>query len=193
MKTIKRNLLVAVVFMLGTLVNYANVDENFKSTKLIKVVFENVQKNHDLVVKNSEGVVLHKENISKDGYLVKFFDFSYLNDGEYTVEVNKDYEILIKSFKVENSKVVVSKNVEKTIFKPVIKTIDNHIQISRINFDKSALNISIYYKNNIIVEEVVKSDDKLVNKLYKLDDTIKGNYRVIVSNNNKSYTKEFTL
>ena len=192
MKAIKRNLLVAVV-LLGTLVNYANVDENFKNTKLIKVVFENVQKNHDLVVKNSEGVVLHKENISKDGYLVKFFDFSYLNDGEYTVEVNKDYEILIKSFKVENSKVVVSKNVEKTIFKPVIKTIDNHIQISRINFDKSALNISIYYKNNIIVEEVVKSDDKLVNKLYKLDDTIKGNYRVIVSNNNKSYTKEFTL
>ena len=79
MSLVKKSLSVVVVFMLGTLISYANVKVISKNTKAVKVVFENVQKNHPLTIIDAEGVVLHKENVSNNGHLVKFFDFSSLN------------------------------------------------------------------------------------------------------------------
>jgi len=191
MKTTGRKLLVAVVFMLGTLSNYANVGGISKSTKLVKVIFENVEKNHNLIVKDSQGIILHKENISKDGHLEKIFDFSSLKDGAYEIVVDKDFEILVKTFEVKGNQILFKNSTEKTIFKPVIKNKEDKVLISRINFDRSPLAVSIYYNNQVILEEVLKSEKSVINKAYKLDKNLKGTYKVIVSNKEKSSTKEF--
>jgi len=193
MKTIKINLLVAVVFMLGTLSNYANVEIALKNTKAVKVVFENVEKNHSLTITDKEGVILHRENISKNGHLEKLFDLSSLKDGQYKIEVDKNFEVLIKNFTIKNKAVILDENTGKIVFKPIIKNKDNNVLISRINFDKKPLHISIYYKDMLILEETIKSDKTLLNKVYQLDETKKGNYTIIVTGNSKSTVEEFSL
>jgi len=193
MKKIKRNLLVAVVLMLGTFTNYANVEGISNKIKAVKVIFENVEKGHELTVKNHAGIVIYNEDINQNGELIKFFDFSHLNNGVYTIEVEKEYEILIKEFEVKNTLVSFHKEAEKTLFRPVILTKKDRIFISRINFDKSPLNVAIYYNDEIIVEETISSEDKVLEKCYHLDLTVKGNYRAIVSNTITNSIKEFTF
>ena len=194
MKTFKKRVLV-VVFMLGTLFNYANNDKDFNTkvdAKKVKIVFNNVKKGHLLIIKDKNGVQLHSELISKYGKLIKTFDFSSLNNGKYTVELNKDFEIVTNTIEVINNKVIFNKNSEKTIFKPVIRTKENLLLISKIAFDKEPMKIVVFFNNNEIYKETAESTSVL-NRVYKFDKEIKGDYKVIVYNNNKSYVKNFKI
>ena len=194
MKTIKRKILV-VVFMLVTLFNYANNKNDFNETvnaDKVKVVFENVKKGQQLIIKDENGLQLHSETISEQGELTKFFDFSPLNDGLYTIELNKEFVVVIKSVEIKGKKAIFIKDAEKVIFKPVIRNIENLVLISKINFDKKPVKIALYFNGEVIFSETVK-DENLLNRAYRLENEIKGDYKVIVSSNDKSYTNEFKI
>ena len=64
--------------------------------------------------------------------------------------------------------------------------------ISKIAFDKNPLKISLYFNNEIIYSETVKGDS-ILNRVYRLDEEKKGNYRVIIHNNGRSYSNEFNF
>ena len=194
MKTNKKLVLV-VVFMLGTLFNYANNDKDFNTkvdAKKVKIVFKNVKKGNLLIIKDKNGVQLHSELISKYGKLIKTFDFSTLNNGKYTVELNKDFEILINTIEVLSNKVIFNKSSEKKIFKPVIRTKENVLMISKISFDEKPTRIVLFYNNKEVYKEIINSNT-ILNRAYKLSKEIKGDYKVIVYNNNKSYIKNFKI
>ncbi|MHB0756537.1 hypothetical protein [Polaribacter sp. M15] len=193
MKTLKKRLLV-VVIMLGTLINYAN-DKNVNvelNAKKTKVVFRGVKKGQQLTIKDENGIVLHLENVDNTGNLIKFFDFSKLQDGNYTLELDKDFQIIIKTLQVKEGKVIFNENAKKVIFKPVIRNKENRLMISRIAFDTKPLEVALYYNDEIIYSEVVKGDN-IVNRIYKLDENLKGDYTVIVRNNGRNYIDEFKI
>jgi hypothetical protein len=180
--------------MLGTLVNYAN-DEKVNSVfnaKKTKVVFKEVKKGQQLTVKDSNGVILHLETINKEGRLVKIFDFSKLNDGDYTLELEKDFQIIIKSLIVNDDKVILNENAKQIIFKPVIRNIDNRVMISKIAFNEKQLEVLLYYNDKKIYAEVIKGD-AIINRVYRLDENIKGNYTVVVKNSDRSYVNTFEI
>ncbi len=204
MKTFSKRVLVVVVFMLGTLFNYASdvVSEDIIGTKKVKVVFENVEKGQLLTVKDYRGHVLHEEYISVKGNLVKVFDFSHLKEGYYKIEVDKKSEILIKPFQLKLNKVTfkedikkeVKKPVKKKFFKPVVKiNEENVIMVSRINFDKKPIRVSIYYKGDVILHEKVRSEEAVNSKTYKLNEEQKGDYKVVVQNNGESFVSKFSI
>ena len=191
MKTIKRKLLV-VVLMLGTLVNYANNTElnNVLDAKKVKVVFKGAKKGNQLKIKDDSGVILHVEDISKKGNFIKFFDFSNLKDGDYTLELVKDFEVIIKSINLDGKKVVFDEETSEKIFKPVIRNEKNRLMISQIAFDKKPLEVKIYYNNEIIYSETVKGNS-IINRIYRLDEVMTGDYKVVLRNNGRNYSKEF--
>jgi hypothetical protein len=192
MKTIKSRILV-VVFMLVTLFNYANNENDFNKTvnaNKVKIVFSDVEKGQLLTVNDENGVQLHTETVSKTGELIKFFDLSSLNNGLYTVELNKEFVIVIKSLAVKNNKVSFIEDSDKIIFKPLVRNEENLVLISRVGFDKNTTKIAIYYKGEVILSETIK-DEVMLKRAYRLDKKIKGDYKVIVSSNDKSYTNEF--
>ncbi len=191
MKTIKRKLLV-VVLMLGTFVNYANNTElsNVLNAEKVKVVFKGAKKGHQLKIKDDNGIILHLEDVSKRGNFTKFFDFSNLKNGNYTLELEKDFEVIIKSISVDGKKVLFDGEIKEKIFKPVIRTEKNRLMISQIAFDKKPLEVKIYYKNEIIYSETVKGDT-IINRIYRLDEEITGDYKVVLRNNGRNYIKEF--
>ncbi|SDS45834.1 hypothetical protein SAMN05216503_3122 [Polaribacter sp. KT25b] len=194
MKTIKRKVLV-VVFMLGTLLNYANNENDFNkivNVTKVKVVFENVKKGQQLTVNDQNGIQLHSETISTEGSLIKFFDLSPLNNGLYTIELHKEFEVIIKSLEVIDKKVVFIKESEEKIFKPVIRNEENLVLISKINFNKEPLKITLYFNGKLIYSEVIKNEEYL-KRAYRLDNEIKGDYTVIVYYNDYNYTKDFKI
>jgi hypothetical protein len=194
MKTIKRKLVV-VVFMLGTVFNYANNTKEVSrliETTNVKVEFKDVKKGHTLTIKDKQGNILHSENATKKGNLTKVFDLSSLKDGMYSIELHKDFRILVKPFKVASHQVIFEKNLEKVIFKPIIRAKEDLIFISKKALDKEAVKIIIYYNDNPIHTEVI-TNALQVNRIYKLDPKEKGTYRAVVYSNKKSYTKNFTL
>jgi hypothetical protein len=191
MKTIKRKILV-VVFMMAAFINYAN-NSDFKNAidaKKVTVVFNDVKKGHQLSMKDDHGVVLHSEKVSKQGDLVKTFNFSELENGNYTLELDKDFQIVIKFLEVKNKTVIFNENANKIIFKPFIRIEENKVMISRITFDEKPLEIDIYYDNEIIYSETATSNT-ILNRVYRLDEAIKGNYEVVVRNNERVYRNEF--
>lgn len=191
MKIIKKEILI-VILMLTTFINYAN-NSDFKKgidARKVTVVFNNAKKGHQLSMKDDQGVVLHSEKVSEQGSLVKTFDFSELENGNYTLELDKDFEIVIKFLEVKNKTIVFNEDANKVIFKPFIRTEENLVLISSTSFDKKPFKIDIYYNNEIIHSETATSNI-ILNRVYRLDEKIKGNYTVIVRNNERVYRNEF--
>ena len=194
MKTIKRRVLV-VVFMLGTLFNYANNEKEFNKTidaKKVKVVFKDVKKGQLLSVKDKNGLQLHSETVSSQGELIKFFDLSTLNNGVYTIELNKEFKIVIKSLLIKDNNVSFIKDSEKIIFKPVIRNKENLVLISKVNFDKKPVKITLFYNDEVIYSETLK-DELMLKRVYRLDKELRGNYTVIVYCDDESYSNEFKI
>ncbi|MDD7915650.1 hypothetical protein [Polaribacter ponticola] len=194
MKTTKKLVLV-VTLMFGTLISYANNANDFNTilnAKKVRIGFKNVKKGHLLTVKDDNNVQLHSEIISQKGDLNKIFDFSSLNDGKYTVELSKDFEIVIKTFNVKNNRVLFNNNSKSVIYKPLIRNDENILMISKIDFNKKPLKIVVYYNNEVIYKETIE-DNTVLNRVYKLNQDIKGEYSAVVYTNNRSYVKNFKI
>ncbi len=194
MKTIKKRLVV-VLFLLGTIFNYANDKESnmeLMDAKKVRILFKNVTQGNFLIIKDTNDAELYTENIESSGDFSKVFDISAFVDGNYVVELHRDYKIVVKPFEVKLGKVVFHKTEEETIFKPIVRNENNLLLISKLSFDEEPLEIKIYYKDMLIHREVVKSD-AIINKVYKLDTQKKGDYTVSLYNNDRNYLKEFKI
>jgi len=195
MKTRQTKALIVIVFMLGSFINYANNELDFNKTinaKKVKVAFKNVKKGHQLTLKNEKGIKLHSEIVSRTGLLTKIFDLSSLSDGVYTIELNKDYEIIVKTIEVKNNIVISNEASKKVILKPVFRNKENILMISKINFHKKPMKIALYFDNEIIYSENLESEE-IFNRIYKLDKEIKGEYSVVLNINSRSYSHKFKL
>ena len=193
MKTTIKKYLVVIVMMLVTSINYANKNTAVKIVdgKKVRIEFESVKKGHTLSVKDKNGTVIYSQEIENSGTYSKVLDLSKLEKGNYTTELEKDFEIIIKPFTVLDGQ--VSFDEEKTIFKPVIRAENNLVLISKLAFDNQPLKIAIYYNDEVIFSETVKDEKNLLKRVYKLSKEEKGDYKVIINSNNRSYIKDFNI
>ncbi|QXP71350.1 hypothetical protein H0I29_04505 [Polaribacter sp. R2A056_3_33] len=194
MKTIIKTILV-VTLMFGTLISYAN--DNTKSTnsvavKKVKVEFKDVKKGNALTIKNEYGITIYKQVLQSSGNFTKNFDLTNLEDGLYTTELEKDFEIIIKKLEIKDGFVTFYKKEKEVIFKPVIRTEGDLILISKIEFDNQPLNVTLYYNNDIIFSDKVEGE-KILNRVYKLSETEEGAYKVVINSDDRIYIKDFTL
>ena len=190
---IKKIILVALMF--GTLITNANEKDNTnykEAKKTVKVEFNNVKKGQTLTIKNSNGLTVYNNEIQNSGDYSKTFDFSALENGIYSAELNKDFEIVIKQFNVENGLVTFLNNKDEKIFKPIIRTEGELLLISKINFNNEPLKVTLYYNDEAVLSETI-SGDKLLQRVYKLSEKEVGAYKVVVSSDERTYTKDFTI
>ncbi|WP_208890443.1 hypothetical protein [Polaribacter sejongensis] len=187
----KKIILVALMF--GTLISYANENINTEDAKkTVKVEFNNVKKGQTLTIKNSNGLTVYNNEIQNSGDYSKTFDFSALENGIYSAELNKDFEIVIKQFYVENGLVTFLNNKDEKIFKPIIRTEGELLLVSKINFNNEPLKVTLYYNDEAVLSETL-SGDKILKRVYKLSQKETGIYKVIVSSDERTYSKEFNI
>ena len=180
--------------MFGTLIGYATEGKNtidLKAKKTVKVEFNNVKKGQTLTIKDNTGLVVYNNKIKSTGDYSKTFDFSALNEGTYSAELNKDFEIIVKHFYVKNG-LVTFLNDNKKVFKPVVRNEGNLVYLSKLAFNKQPLNVVIYYNNQTILSEKIEGEE-LLKRVYKLSEYKAGDYKVVINSDNRTYVKDFTI
>ena len=193
MKTIINKYLVTFTILVS-LANYAT--ENNISTpidgKKVKVEFIAVRKGQVLSIKNANSVIMYSDVIEMAGNYARTFDLTGLENGKYKIELEKNFETIIKPFLVKNRLVTFLPEENKTIFKPVIRIEDNLLLISKISLENQPVKITLYYKGDVIYTENTR-DGKILNRVFRLLKNKKGNYTVAISANEKKYSKRFKI
>lgn len=179
-KVITKNILAALVFgMLSSSVvgnNFGNINRE------IPLIF----------IKNTTGKIIYEKLGNIHSSNIEDIDFSYLKNGYYTLEIDKDFQIEIKPFTIISGKAIFHHEAKKTVFKPVIRFTKNKILISKLNFEAYSMKVDIYYEDELILSDDIEGEN-LIEKIYSLQKEKKGSYKVITTVNDRKYTKEFSL
>jgi len=196
-KAIKKHLLFVAVLV--SMVSYAgnvsplNEDENIKKTILN---LENVKKGQSLLIKDSNQVILYKEQITESGNYKKGFDLTELPNGNYYFELDKDVEIEIIPFSVHFNFVSFNKAKKEQIFKPYVSAKNNTVFVSTISLEAEPVELSIYYENDGVMELIYdQTITNLINiqKAYVLDNSEKGRYLFLIKTQNRTFKNFITL
>ncbi|MFK7833268.1 MAG: hypothetical protein AB8B52_08330 [Winogradskyella sp.] len=185
MKTILKNILVLAV-MLGTYTSYA-------TTTVEKIpTVSKVSKGDYISVSDALGKVVYSGYANYNGNLKNLYDFSQLKNGVYTVEINKDFEIKINAVAVKNNQVTFIEDANQTIYKPVFRSKNARVIISKLALDTTEMVVELYYEGESIHTETVKGNDVL-NRVYKLDTSLKGEYQAVITTNNRVFVENFRI
>ena len=185
MKNLFKNILVLAV-MLGTYTSYAN------ETLEVATTFKHVKKGQQIAVSDASGDLIYSGTINYNGNLTTLFDFTQLKDGKYTVEITKDFVIEIYSIEVKDNLVSYSNSSDVKIYKPVFRTKADMVIISKLALTSSQMTVELYYENELIHTEIVKGNEVL-NRVYKLDRTLNGNYTAIVKSEGRVFVENFKI
>ncbi len=185
MKKVVRNILVVAV-MLGTYTGYAST-----TTSDLPTSYE-VKKGKYISVKDESGNVIYRGEINQDRNIKDFLNFSQLNDGIYTVEVSRAYEIEINTVEVKNSLASFIDNAKEKIFKPVFRTENSKVIISKLALDAKEMEVELYFEDNLFHSETVKGG-KILNRVYQLDRGLPGDYTAIIRSNDRVYVEHFRI
>jgi len=177
-KFITKNLLLAL--MLGMLTSSV-VGNNFVDMN---------RKNPLIFIKNITGKIIYEKPVNITS--IQDIDFSYLQNGYYTLEINKDFQIEIKPFTIISGKAIFHPKAEKKVFKPVIRFNKNKILISKLNFEAYSMKVDIYYEDEIILSDVIEGK-QLIQKIYRLLENKKGDYKIVTKVNDRIYTRKISL
>jgi hypothetical protein len=113
-----------------------------------------------------------------------------LNDGKYTIEITKDFEI--GTIEVKNGIVSYINTNSKTIHKPVVRNENENILISKLALQNAEMKVELYFEDDLIHSETVKGG-QILNRIYKLDKTLKGNYTTIIRSDDRVFINNFSL
>jgi recombinational DNA repair protein RecT len=185
MKTLlKFTLLIALIS--GSYSGYASAKLNDSST------VQYVNEGNFIKVFNKFGEVIYSGKITNTGKLTQLYDFTQLENGIYTIEINKDFEIETNSIQVKNRKVTFIQNKKERIFKPVFRTKDAQLIISKLGLDTNEMKVELYYEGELIYSDAVKGNEVL-NRVYKLDENLPGEYSAVVMANDRTFTEIFRI
>jgi len=83
---------------------------------------------------------------------------------------------------------------ETVVFKPVVRTKDNLVYVSQLCFNKTPLNVEIYFAGygseryeSVFAEKL--NDIKIIEKVYKLTGLDQGAYKIVLRSEGKEFTK----
>jgi len=185
MKPLFKKILV-VALVLGTHTGYAI------ETLEVVPTFNALKKGNYISVSDNDGQVIYSGSINSNGSLTSLFDFTQLEDGLYTVEVNKDFIIEINSLNVKDGVVTFIQGSKERIFKPVFRSEDSKVLISKLALDSDEMTVELYYGTELIYTDSVKGME-ILNRVYKLDETLRGDYTAIIKSNDRVYVENFRI
>ena len=184
-KLFKKILVLAVMF--GTYTSFA-----FEGLKTTSTFSLEINKGDLISVSDKTGTTIYSGRANYEGNLESLYNFSKLKDGLYFIEINKDFEIETNTIEVKNHVVTYLYNSEKIFFKPMFRTEDAKVYISKLALESENMEIELYYKDELIHAENILGNS-ILNRVFKLDATIKGEYSAIIRINDRVYIEEFEL
>lgn len=184
-----------MVTMLATSLSFANESSFFtikNDAEKTSLTLENVKKGNLLSIKDDNGIILYKELIQKPGVYSKGFDLTTLPNGKYIFELDQDVEINIIPFSVNSNIVSFNKELEKTIFKPLVRVKDDMAYITRLTLDETPLEIEVFYTDSneyeLVYSEKIENTQNIA-RVLKLSDLKIGSYKMVFHTEDREFTK----
>lgn len=192
MKTMKKMLVLVILFTMAT--GYATGNDVHAPNKVTTIVkFSNVKKGHEYTIKNSQGVIIFSDMIEKEGTFAKKFDFTDMEDGFYTFEISKDFEIIITPFEILSHRVKFLDDQMTKKFKPVVRLKNDVLIISQLNLvDDASMKVQLYYEGEVIHNETLKGG-QVLESILKLSKNEKGAYNLIITSGGQNFFQTFEL
>ncbi|WP_194768285.1 hypothetical protein [Tamlana sp. I1] len=193
----KKGILMVTLF--ATLLSFAKESTIFFNLEIVvnktALTLNNVKEGNLLTLKDKYGAILYEETIKESGKYSKQFELSFLPNGIYTFEVDKDLEINLIPFKITNGIAFFEKSKETTVYKPIARVEGDLVYVSKLSIDHESLDIEIYHTDFNREEKLIHtesiSDSKKIERVYKLEGLNKGNYRIVLSSAGKTVEKYF--
>ena len=180
-----KNILVLAV-MFGTYTSYAN------DALEVATTFNDVKKGNHIAVTDASGEIIYSAEINYNGNLTTLFDFTELKNGKYIVEITKGFEIEINTIEVKDHIVAFINADRKTIYKPVVRNENATVLISKLALHSDIMMVELYFEGELIHSETVKGGN-ILNRVYKLDKTLKGRYTAIIKSDDRVYIENFRI
>ena len=185
MKNLFRKILF-VVLVFGAYTGNANEVVDVSPT------YNFVKKGSQISVTDALGDVIYRGEINHNGNLISLFDFTQLKNGKYTVEVIKDFKIEINTIEVKNNVVSLINADRKITYKPLVRNENDKILISKLALNAKTMKIELYFEGKLISSEVVEGD-KVLNRVYKLDKTLSGDYTAVITSDDRVFIENFRI
>ena len=190
MNTISKvTMLFAFVAFANTLMATGNLKVNIVPMTAEKAVVEissAAASNFQISISNNQGeVVYYNETDEESSDYRKVFDFSDLDNGKYKLSVTIENQTTERLFSINNKNLAVG--MEKNSMKPFFSYKDDILKLSYLNFSEKSMNLDLYNGNDLVYSH--KIDNQFaVNKGFNLSKLEKGNYSVVLSADDKTYS-----
>ncbi|WP_159022008.1 hypothetical protein [Formosa sp. L2A11] len=163
----------------------------------ITLTLDNVKEGQHLYIKDAYGFTLYKKTFNKSGTVDNTFDFSSLPNGSYFFEHEKAYQVKVIPFNVAAGKVTFNTPSEKVIYKPVVKVKNNTIYLSKLDLNKTDVNVSLLYESDNNTFKVIHSEDFTdtanIQRAYSLSNKESGNYKMVIKADGREYVEYFSI
>ena len=200
MKTlIKKSLLIVAV--LATTLTIANEDRTFSvnaNAEKTTVSINDVEEGQQLSIIDQNNIVIYKETINKNGNYNKTFDLTALPNGDYFFELEKTLKVHTIPFTVAYNNVTFNKDKETVVYKPSVRLKSELLFVSQLSTRKSPLKIELFFDKDFngdyeLIHTETLENDITLDKVFKLSEKEKGNYKLVFTTEGRVFEEKFDL
>lgn len=189
MKSFKSILMgTALVLISGAVLASGNLQVNIVpvAKNKTKVYATNVEKSKfEIEVKNDKGAtVYYKRTVTPESTYAKYYNFSMLGNGDYTLTVKVDDELLESTLRVQNGQVEVVKQRKEV--EPFFTLKGNRLEMSWLNFSKENATMLVYNNNQLIFEKQLDQQFAL-NYAFDFSNLQPGEYSAVLATDNNYF------
>lgn len=195
MKTMKTTLMIAAI----TLISYAAMATGNLSVNIVQaerdraiVEIDNLKIGHfEIEVTDNTGDILFYKKTKDEAMNYKRkYDFSVLDNGEYTLRVKFDNELNENKFRLENGNIEVLDS--KKVVAPFFAFEDKALKMSYLNFENEQVGLYVYNDNELLYEKSLGTNFT-INQGLDFSKLEPGNYTVVLATGMEWFDHEVKL
>ena len=193
MKTILKTTVALALVLTTTIGSAKNSEIGLTLSKVSKALIlslENPSKDFTVRISDKDDNVLYFERMEKS-VVKKKFDLQGLQNGTYFFTTSDSTKTIVYTVAINGENIdILNKN--ETV-KPYYRVAKERLFINFLNLDKSKINITVYDEEYRVVFSETVNEEMIIEKAFNFEGAFAGNYRVVVSDKNKSYTENFIV
>jgi hypothetical protein len=153
--------------------------------RAVIAISNSTESHFGISIENSAGeVVYYKETEGKMADYRKVYDFSKLENGQYTLVVNIDGATSKREFNIDSKSIEVGKM--KNLVEPYFAFNDDVLRVAYLNYPGETMDLLIYDGSNLIYNKALENTFS-VNEGLNLSKLKAGNYQVVLATGDQVY------
>ncbi|HTN38012.1 MAG TPA: hypothetical protein VL053_13120 [Arachidicoccus sp.] len=161
---------------------------NVINNGIVKVEVSNNITAHSISISDANGNQLYELDGLKAGAF-KNLDFSFVPDGRYFIKIENEKTIETTQVDKSNGEISITQKPELLV-KPIFRRSGDRLNVYFMNPDKSDVQVDVYNENNVLVN-TLQTNDEVIEKAFDFSKSLRGNYKVVLAQQNNIFSSDF--